>query len=221
MASPPKGDDCAEPEEPLLVRFYSPTSQGTDLEGRTLNAILSWPNTRLESSHSYIQTIFPVPEPSRFNRIAPLVDRATFKAFRSRSDLRDRLRESLVCMLRFYGLELQVSVESGSREVTVIRGNNFMERAPRWVVRFNHNHQRMTRIIRSLRILGLEDEAVAFYSTLERIFRQNKDVISRTSLDYWTRAVERPLYWPPEDDIYNGKGKEFLLQLYREKEKAK
>ena len=214
MASASKSN--AHPER-LLLDFYSPTLQGTDFKGRTLSTILSWPNSKLESTHNYIQTLFPVPEPSQHSDDAPLVDRATFEAFRSQSHLRDRLRESLVCMLRFYGLELQVSVESGSREVTVVPGPNFLERAPRWVVDSNHNHQRMTRMIRSLRILGLEEEAAAFYFRLERISRANRDMIGRRSVDFWRNAAERPLYWPPNQKKYDGKGKDFLLELYKEK----
>lgn len=216
MASASNGN---APKEPLLVRFYSPTVQGTDFRGRTLSTILSWNYRKLEVTHDYVQTLFPMPESSIYNHDAPLVDRATFEAFRSRSDLRDRLREALKCMLDFYGLELQESTDSGSREVTIVPGTNFLQRAGLWVVHSNHNHQRMTRMIRSLRILGLEEEALAFYSRLERISRANKDIIGWLSLNYWKLAAERPLYWPPQDVTYKENGKDFLLELYQENTK--
>ncbi|KAI4129983.1 MAG: hypothetical protein LQ347_003553 [Umbilicaria vellea] len=202
------------PAEPFLVQFYSPSVNGPDRRGRTLTDILSWPYERLERVHDYIQTLFPTPDPSAHNAAAPLVDRATFQAFHQRSDLRDRLRESFVCMLRFYGLELQVKQILVSKRFIVVPGTNFLERAPLWVVQTNHNHQRITRIIRSLRILGLEDEAAAFYFRLERIFRANRDMIGRPSLVYWARAAQRPLFFPPQDTEYDGKGKDFLLELY-------
>lgn len=211
MASSSKSKPSAEP---FLVRFYSPSTNAPDREGRTLSSILSWPYERLERVHNYIQTLFPTPEPSQYNKAAPLVDRATFEAFRQRPELRNRLRESFECMLHFYGLELQVKTALVSRRVTVVPGPNFLERAPLWVVNSNHNHKRMTRIIRSLRILGLDDEAAAFYFRLERIFRANRDMIGRPSLVHWTRAAKRPLFFPPEIDGYDGKGKDFLVELY-------
>lgn len=211
MASSSKSKASAEP---YLVRFYSPSVNAPDLKGRTLSNILSWPYGRLERVHDYIQTLFPTPDPSAYNAAAPLVDRATFEAFHQRSDLRDRLRESFVCMLHFYGLDLQVKTVLVSRRVTVVPGTNFLERAPLWVVKSNHNHQRMTRIIRSLRILGLEDEAAAFYFRLERVFRANRDMIGRPSLVYWTRAAQRPLFFLPQHADYDGKGTDFLLELY-------
>lgn len=116
-------------------------------------------------------------------------------------------------MLHFYGLELQRSTDPGSVEVTVVPGPNFLERASLWVVYQNHNHQRITRMIRSLRILGLEEEAAAFYIELERIFRANRDMIRRNSLVFWTRAAKRPLFMTPEQEEDDGRGKDFLLEL--------
>jgi len=56
-----------------LVAFYDGT--GTDGRGRTLEQILEWRATRLEQSHDYIQTLFPLPEASGVNFSAPLIDK--------------------------------------------------------------------------------------------------------------------------------------------------
>jgi len=56
-----------------LVAFYDGT--GTDERGRTLEQILEWRATRLEQSHDYIQTLFPLPEASGVNFSAPLIDK--------------------------------------------------------------------------------------------------------------------------------------------------
>lgn len=94
-----------------------------------------------------------------------------------------------------------------------------------WVHRFDHNHLRITRIIRSLRVLGLEEEAIAFFQALKSI--QEASNISPKSLNYWSRAAFRPLYIAPDvdsDDEDGVRGPKFLRDFEkkrRERNKAK
>ena len=90
------------------------------------------------------------------NRTAYLIDRATFIAFRQRPQLRARLKESFLRMLHLYGLQAVESTDSG---VEIRRGPGFAAAAGNWIKLSSHNYQRVTRIISSLRILGLETEA--------------------------------------------------------------
>lgn len=80
----------------------------------------------------------------------------------------------------------------------IVRGDNFDIASQNWVCRFDHNHLRITRIIRSLRVLGLEDEALAFFMALKLV--QETSNISSRSLMYWSRAAFRPLNIEPEVD---------------------
>jgi hypothetical protein len=83
----------------------------------------------------------------------------------------------------------------------------------------DHNHLRITRIIRSLRILGLEAEAVAWYDTLSTL----ADHASESSRGFWRRAAFRSLNIPPDDtrskDDDRTVGKSFLIQY--EEDRAK
>lgn len=88
----------------LLITFYEGT--GTDPKGRYLKDILQWKEDRLEASHDYIQILFPLPEESGVNWNAPIIDRQVFDAFRSRPELREKLKEAFVKMLWFYGLKM-------------------------------------------------------------------------------------------------------------------
>ena len=54
-----------------LVKFYR--GEGRDSEGRLLSEIWAWGNQELEDVHDFIQWLFPLPEPSRFNADAPLM----------------------------------------------------------------------------------------------------------------------------------------------------
>jgi hypothetical protein len=98
-------------EPDSLIAFYE--GSGTDGRGRQLSDILKWGLNKLESSHDYIQTLFPLPERSSVNDRAPTIDRQVFEAFRARKGLRDSLTEAFQKMLWFYGFELGTNEEDG------------------------------------------------------------------------------------------------------------
>jgi len=188
----------------------------------------------LEFSHDYIQTLFPLPEQSGVNDRAPIVDRLVFQAFRTRPELRDRLSDAFKKMLWFYGFELdadeegsvvvsEVAVRLNSHvlnSVQVKRGPNYEAHAETWLTRFDHNHLRITRIIRCLRVLGLEDEAMAFYDTISCA-----TIVSSRSRMYWRRAAHRPLNIRPdldedEADVDDERiGTKFLWEFEQNKKK--
>src|SRR5271170_7374387 len=139
-----------------IVRFYSGT--GTDDRGRSLAMIQGWSDTLLESVHDFIQWMFPLRERSGANPYAPVLDDGTISEFRSSCVLQANLRLSFARMLKFYGFE--VGYTQGIR---VMRAPFFLERAKEWMSPGNHNYLRLTRILKSLFLLGLEEEARAFF----------------------------------------------------------
>lgn len=86
------------------------------------------------------------------------------------------------------------------------------------MARFDHNHLRITRILRSIRVLGLEEEAAAFLRALRDICDKEKR-IGNNSLVFWMRAATRPLYLAPEIDVDEGQGADFLYD-YEETKSA-
>jgi hypothetical protein len=163
-----------------LVDFYRGT--GTDAEGRRLDEILAWPDGRLEAIHDFIQWLFPLPEPSRFNPDAPLLTPQDVALFRQDSTLRANLRRSFERILPFLGL-----AETADGEVAV--GPNFDRRAPDVWDYPNHNWLRITRILRSLHLLGLEAESQALYHRLEDFHSRRRFPIGDDTFRYWTDAV--------------------------------
>lgn len=204
-------------QQPFLIRFFDPSTASSDPRNRSLATILSWPDSTLESSHNYIQILFPLPEESMFS-FAPIVKSETRAAFLARPELRANLRRALARMLKFYGLQFSSvssddndngndysSNASGNTQETVVRGPNFASASRNWVTKFNHNHLRMTRILRSLRVLGLSSEAAAlhhFLSTDEKVLRS----VSPRSQMYWRRATERELHLPPDEEDEDAEG---------------
>ncbi len=176
------------PSNMKIIDFY--TNAAPDHRGRYLLGILQWPDELLETSHDYIQWLFPLSERSGFNSHAPTLDAQTIQQFRVRMDLQQNLRRSFLRMLTFYGLRMDES-----RPARVLRAPFFAERSANWLTLGNHNHLRITRILKSMHELGLEVLAAAFLDCLVTIYVQESakaiPSISEESFDFWKGAIRR------------------------------
>ena len=170
-----------------ITDFY--TGKGQDGSGRTLREILAWPERRLEEVHDYIQWLFPLPEPSGANPSAPVLDAETIAVFHSDEGLRARLREAFGRMLAFYGF--------AQRDGEIVPGADFEQHARGWLTPGNHNHLRITRILRSLRVLGLDGEAERLWRGLEALHARETAAgrysITERTFAYWRRAATEPV----------------------------
>jgi hypothetical protein len=167
-----------------LVAFYA--GEERDHRGRLLSHIHQYSSESLERHHDYIQWLFPLPEPSGANPSAPLLTAEDIDAFARDESLRQALLRSFRLMLQFYSLEL---VEAGAT-ITVTRGEFFDEYIRIWLTPGNHNFLRISRILRSLSLLGLRAHARAFLACLEQIYADHPQTIGSTTIDYWRRAVQ-------------------------------
>jgi Opioid growth factor receptor (OGFr) conserved region len=164
-----------------LLAFYR--RQSRDDRGRTLDQVRALDLRELERVHDYIQWLFPLPEPSGANPVAPVLTPDAITAFRSDDALHRDLLESFVVMLRFYGFRL-------ARDPTRIeRAPNFEARVAEWLRPGNHNFLRLTRIMRSLTVLGLPDCARGLLGQLEQLYSEHPQIIGGRTIDFWRRAV--------------------------------
>jgi hypothetical protein len=163
-----------------LVDFYR--GEATDSEGRSLGELWGWNDDELEAVHDFIQWMFPLPEPSRFNPDAPLLTSDDAATFRGDALLQARLRKSFERILMFLGL-------SRAADGSVAEGANFTDRVPEVWQYPNHNWLRITRIIRCLCLLGLKQEAEALFTRLEDIYSARKCPITGDTFRYWTDAL--------------------------------
>jgi hypothetical protein len=163
-----------------IRRFYDGT--GRDHAGRWLAEIQGWDDAALERVHDYIQWLFPLPEASGFNPHAPLLTKADIAAFRTDPALRAALGVSFDRILAFYGFAFAQGV--------VIPSENEKLRRRNWCAPGNHNLLRISRILRSLTLLGLESEAAAFLARLEHVQTEGAAmVIGQVTARYWRNAV--------------------------------
>ena len=164
-----------------FIQFY--LGEVPDSEGRTIHDILNFSLHDLEVVHDYIQWLFPLRERSHFNPKAPLLSEHDIRAFRANAVLRGTLRRAFAKMLDFYGLEIH--------EKQIVRSANWDQRKG-WLTPYNHNLLRVSRILTSLGLLGLEDCAQALYVALEEVCREEAAPIGAETWEFWTKAVQRP-----------------------------
>lgn len=163
-----------------LVDFYRGTA--TDVEGRRLADLWAWGDDDLEAVHDFIQWLFPLPEPSRFNPDAPLLTPEDIAAFHAHPELRANLRRSCERILRFLGLAFDA-------QGAVVEGANFAARVPSIWAFPNHNWLRITRIVRSLALLGLTAESRSLFRRLEALYRSGRYPIPADTFRYWQAAA--------------------------------
>ncbi len=152
-----------------LTEFYAET--GVDDEGRKISEIWMQNDAYFEFCHDYIQWLFPLREPSNFNPDAPLLTDEDIKIFKANPGIRHNLRNSFIRFLEFLGIQNYNTY------------NKLMFEFP------NHNWLRITRVLKSLRLLGLESEAAAFYEFLKKVHEVD-GLVTDNSFSYWKEAVD-------------------------------
>ena len=167
-----------------MVRFYR--DERGDHRGRKLSTILSRSTEWLEYTHDYIQWLFPLAVPSAFNPDAPILSSSDIQEFYSDRVLRSTLRDALNVMLDFYGLLLVARTEACMQ---VIKDSSFETRAQSWLTPGNHNFLRITRILKSLCLLGLPEHAQALFECLNLIYKEHGGVVGAETFEFWRRAV--------------------------------
>ena len=167
-----------------VIKFY--LGKGTDHAGRSVDQILMMSAGELESTHDYIQWLFPLSSASSASVDAPILDASAIAEFRGSEKLRSNLIRSLRVMLAFYGLELD---DADEEDVWITEAPTFNNRSRVWLSRGNHNYLRMTRIMKSLALLGCRAHALGLKRFLLGLYRKAGGKIGSDTLKFWSDAV--------------------------------
>jgi len=173
-------------ENQLLLDFH--LGSGADHRGRTLLQIVQKSDRWLEETHDYIQWLFPLYVRSQFNPDAPLLTDEIRAAFTDpgnpdRAVLQQNFGSAIYRMLVFYGY----SFSPGSTDVSPT--GEWRDKADNWLTDGNHNFMRMTRMLRSMMLLGRQELACSFHECLLAAARANATAISKRTLAFWEEAV--------------------------------
>lgn len=169
----------------VIVPFY--LNKQTDSEGRLLREIWEWDDNELEAEHDYIQWLFPLREATIHNSNAPIVNDSVIEAFSKEPILRRNLLGSLKLMLRFYGLEMN---DTENKNIAITVSEEYESRNKIWLRKYNHNYLRLTRILKSLALFGLQEYTEALYECLRKIYDEKADEIGEETFNFWTKAID-------------------------------
>lgn len=152
-----------------IIKFYEckPTSCRHNLVG-----IWNYSYHQLEQGHDYIQWIFPLDVPSIYHPRAPILTKEDVEIFKNSPVLKWRVLTSVHTFMKF----LHATIDT-------------------WILGNNHNHLRITRMLKCLVTIGLKSEAVARLNELKLIFdsyqnvNQEPSVFLSDAFCFWYDAV--------------------------------
>lgn len=147
-------------------KFYA--GKSPDFYGRTIGDILSYDKKRLESEHNYIQQLFPTDEESSYYSEAPVFSKSELEGILLYDEtIRNNVCRAYELMVDFWDLR--------------------KDGCPRWFSDRNHNCLRVTRVLKSLNLLGCHELADEFYHLLmKKVELYGKNV--RVATRYWINA---------------------------------
>lgn len=138
--------------------------QGTDGAGRTVFDVLALNDAALEHTHDFIQWLFPLMEPSQAVPGSPVLTEGEAVAIRESMLAQCALAAATDRMVAFYGATKD------------------------WLRPSDHNHLRITRIIRSLRLLRDDATADGFRDAVLNHVEAMRAPVSARSRGYWLTA---------------------------------
>ena len=135
-----------------------------DHRGRTHAMLLQQTDHEAETNHDYIQWLFPLDEPSRSVNGAPVLAELEI----------DEIRQSSLA---------QANLAKSARWFL-----GFLERNNHWITKYNHNHLRITRVIKSLRLLASDEAADEFRDKVLALAGDNLNLVDQKARGFWANS---------------------------------
>jgi hypothetical protein len=145
-----------------LVAFLE--GAGTDSRSRRLVDIWQFDDDEIECTHDFIQWMFPLKEASGSNVSAPTLLASEVEVIRSSAECQQNLKTSASWILAFFKRTDEVAQFT------------------------NHNHLRVTRIIKSLRLLHSDQIADQFKQDVLRMIHERQVRISPVTIAFWLES---------------------------------
>ena len=147
-----------------LVNFLNGT--GLDHQGRYLRDIWDFDDKAIEQTHDFIQWMFPLTEKSMSVPVAPTLSANDIEAIRASETAQANLERSAHWYV------------------------GFLQRNDHWIVSYNHNHLRITRVIKSLHLLVSVNESSLFLKAVFEISGDRINVIRKDAVSFWNSALK-------------------------------
>lgn len=144
--------------------------EGKDNEGRKLADYFDeFANDEWwENCHGHIQFLFPLPEPSKAQPSSPVAEQSDYDVIEMEPVLKARMLSSLGRFILF------------------------LDRTTQWRRARDHNHLRITRVLRCLCFCGLNDVAFDFNRYVQAEVGR---IVGKETCWYWDEALKRHPAW--------------------------
>lgn len=137
---------------------------GPDHQGRYLSDIWKFSDQQIETTHDFIQWVFPLAEPSSAVPDAPVLEPGEIELIHKSSPATMNLEKSGQWFL------------------------DFLARSKGWLRPHDHNHLRITRMIKSQRLLLGELAAESAKQRVLQMVKKANAPVSDLTSDYWRAA---------------------------------
>jgi hypothetical protein len=144
--------------------FIFLTGTNSDRSGRMVDTILQEDDVYWDNTHDFIQWLFPLTEPSRSVRNAPVLTH----------DEIEQIKESETA---------QANIQR-----SVLRYKEFLAGTTKWRGGYDHNHLRISRVIKSLRLLVGDEAANGFKYWVAGQLGDQIDSIHAESRRHWRQS---------------------------------
>lgn len=149
-------------QENGVLGFLNGTA--ADIHGRTFDDVLAFSDEQIERTHNFIQWLFPLPEPSLSVPGSPCLTDA----------------------------EIITIKDSGAAVTNLKRAADwfvdFLVRNQHWIKPYDHNHLRITRAIKSLRLLSGDEAAASFKASIFGLADERIELIDLKARHFWEDA---------------------------------
>ncbi|MDA8730583.1 opioid growth factor receptor-related protein [Alphaproteobacteria bacterium] len=146
----------------MIVSFLE--GKTPDHRGRILAMLQQQTDHQAETTHDYIQWLFPLDEPSRSVNGVPVLTELEIEEIRQSSLAQANLARSARWFL------------------------GFLERNDHWIIKYNHNHLRITRVIKSLRLLASDKAADEFKDKVLALAGDNLNLVDQKARGFWANS---------------------------------
>ena len=150
--------------ESVLAIYFFLSGYEKNTSGWLLSDIWKFNDTQIENTHTFIQWVFPTDEPSRATPGSPVLSEQQILKIQNSEQAKQNLSKSADWFFNF------------------LRRNNYWRKA------HDHNHLRITRVIKSLRLLCGDDEADYYKEQFWQLLGADISQIPSKTIEYWEDA---------------------------------
>tara|TARA_B100000959_G_scaffold257797_1_gene292187 strand:- start:58 stop:495 length:438 start_codon:yes stop_codon:yes gene_type:complete len=135
-----------------------------DVYKRYLKDIWIMSDEQIEDTDNFIQWVFPLNERSIEVPKSPILTNEEIISIKKSETAQKNIKKSTEWFLEF------------------------LTRNSYWICQTNHNHLRITRAIKSLRLIHSNEEAEKFKNSIMNLINGNEKKINLTTLEYWKNS---------------------------------